>query len=137
MENNENSKDIVLDAFNGNIIAKAQMGGKIKRMCELLIAEKTCTGNYASVFSDRSVKMFAENLSACLAEVPQTERKVYNLLKMLDKYRVFCFLDNKKSVSPYRLLVLLQDNYPHTGLCSMLNLLINGDESTESKAIVY
>lgn len=58
------------------------------------------------------------------------------VLKHLHDYKVLADLPHqKKSISPQKVHLILQDNFPNSSLTNFMNILFSGDENTVCKSI--
>lgn len=83
-------------------------------------------------------KAIAQYISGCLADVPSRKKGIHRILTFLRDYKVVRILpDGNYTVSLGTVHLILQDNYPGSSFCNLLNMLLGGFMNTTTKVITF
>jgi hypothetical protein len=80
----------------------------------------------------------AKCISGCLTDVPPQKRDIAYVRSLLRDYKVVVPVrDGNPTVSLHRVHVILQDNFPGSCFCNLMNILLAGWMNTTTKVISF
>jgi hypothetical protein len=113
--------------------------GVTQQWQQILAAHQNESTDYRgarSISFDCVAMGLAKHISQCLADYPLQKRNVPYILSLLRDYKVVGFLPGKNhTVSLHKVHLILQDNYPDSWLCGLMNELLAGVGNGISKTV--
>lgn len=110
----------------------------LKQIFEVLPAESKGYPDDSATSFDDVEKEIARCISVCLRDVPSRKRCIDGIQSLLRGQRVVVPVRGQNpTTSLHRVHVILQDNFPGSCLCKLLNILLAGFMNTQTKVITF
>ncbi|HOE05969.1 MAG TPA: hypothetical protein PLZ52_12195 [Bacteroidales bacterium] len=116
----------------------AQGIAQLNTIFEVLRSETVNNRGVCSTLAHDVETQLAKCISQCLADSPEQKRDISQILAFLKSYKVVQSLPKRKpSVSLHKVHLILQDNYPDSYLCGLMNILLAGFMNVQTKVITF
>jgi hypothetical protein len=111
---------------------------QLQRLLEVLQGELINYEGDLPTSSARVEKEIARCISECLADVDRQRKDIPYVQSLLRVYKVVLpHRDGKPTVSLHKVHVILQDNFPDSCLCKLMNILLADWMNTTTKVITF